>query len=284
MVNANPSRSPGWEDLSSDDQDLFVQHAGPALERRNEAFFRARRALWIDWILTGGIGLFGIWVLGWSAMTAVLLLLVTFWLGWIADVVQWQLRAPNLAITYVRDGNDMRLWQIVAILRGKRRQAPDVRGHPSLALSVTIDLIAGGAAMALLWRGMHEADTDIMTLAMSPSLLLGVALIIVFSILPAQRARLRPAADGSVALPLFSVGQRGIGLLVLVFGLMAAGGGTLGGSVLMSGAYGFFVVMAAIELIWGLPMLRAETDWLQRQRAQAGMVHIEKTGENQDPP
>jgi len=284
VVNPNASRSLRWEDLSSGDQDLFVRHAGPALERRNEAFFRARRALWIDWILTGGMGLFGIWVLGWSAMTAVGLLLATFWLGWIADVVQWRLRAPNLAISYVRDGDDMRLWQIVSILRGRRRQAPDVRGHPSLALSVIVDLIAGSAAMALLWRGLQEAGTDFLTLAKSPSLMLGVALIIVVGILPAQRARFRPAVDGSVALPLFSVGQRGIGLLVLVFGLMAAGGGPLGGSVLMSGAYGFFVAMAAIELIWGLPMLRAETDWLQRQRAQAGIVHFEKTGENQNPP
>ena len=276
-------RAPGWEDLSSGDQTLFVQHAGPALERRNEAFFRARRALWIDWILTGVIGLLGIWVLGWSATTAVLLLLATFWLGWIADVVQWRLRAPNLAISYVRDGNDLRLWQIVANLRGRRQQAPDVLRHPSLAVSVIVDLIAGSVAMALLWRGLQEAGTDFLTLAKSPSLLLSVALIIVIGILPAQWARLRPAADGSVALPLFSVGQRGIGLLLLVFGLMAAGGGTLGGSVLMSGAYGFFVIMAAIEFIWGLPMLRAETDWLQKQRAQAGMVHIEKTGENQNP-
>lgn len=276
-MNANTGRSLGWEDLSPGDQDLFVRHAGMALERRGEAFFHARRALWIDWILTGSIGLFGIWVLGWSAMTAVLLLLATFWLGWLADVAQWLLRAPNLAISYVRDGDDMRLWQIVAILRGKRRQAPDVRGHPSLALSMSVDLVAGGAAMALLWRGLHEAGVDVIALAMSPTLLLGVALIVVVGILPAQRARFRPAADGSVALPLFSVGQRGIGLLLMVFALMAAGGGTLGGSVLMSAVYGFFLLMAAIELIWGLPMLRTEADWLRQQRGQAGMLHAEPT-------
>lgn len=66
---------------------------------------------------------------------------------------------------------------------------------------------------------------------------------------------------------MFRVGQRGIGLLVLSFALMAAGGGGLDGAWLGGAAYGFFLLMGLIELIGGVPRARAEAAWLRRRRA-----------------
>lgn len=258
-----PIKSPlGVEDLIPADQDLFAEHAESALSRRDKPFFKARRALWIDWLLTGGIGLFGLLILGWSAATAALLLIASFWLGWLADLVLWLLRSRGLQISYQRAGDDMRFWQIVAILRGKRRQPPDIRSHPTLGLSLCVDLVAGGTASVLMLNGLHTAGNDLVADLTSPGLLISASLIVIGGIGPGLRARFSPAADGSVPLPVFSVGQRGIGLLVLTFALMAVGGGALSASLLMGCAYGFFVLMAAIELIWGLPELRRETHWL----------------------
>lgn len=265
-MTAPTKPSLGLEDLIASDQALFAEHAERALSRRDKHFFKARRALWIDWLLTGGIGLFGLLVLGWSAATAALLLLATFWLGWLADLVLWLLRSRGLQISYQRAGDDMRFWQIVAILRGKRRQAPDIRSHPTLGLSLCVDLVAGGSASVLMLNGLHIAGNDLIAELTSPGLMISVALIIIGGIGPGLRARFSPAADGSVPLPVFSVGQRGIGLLVLTFALIAAGGGTLSASLLMGCAYGFFVLMAAIELIWGLRELRVDAEWVQKFR------------------
>jgi hypothetical protein len=51
--------------------------------------------------------------------------------------------------------------------------------------------------------------------------------------------------------------------LVLVFALMAGGGGSLAATALVGCAYGFFVVMGLVELVWGMPALRAEADWVR---------------------
>ena len=227
-------------DLSEADQTLLSQHAASALGRRGALFFRARRALWIDWLLTGSIGMFGIFILGWSASTATLLLLATFWFGWLGDLALWLLHSRALEISYQRAGDDLRFWQVVAILRGKRRQQPEVRSHPTLGLSLCVDFVAGCTASVLLVSGLRTAGIDVLAELSSPSLLISVAIIVIAGIGPGLRARFTPATDGSVPLPVFSVGQRGIGLLVLNFALMAVGGGALSARLVMASAYGFF--------------------------------------------
>jgi hypothetical protein len=261
-MNAASNPPLGLEALAVSDQAFFAQHADSALRRRDARFFEARRALWVDWLLTGGIGLFGLLVLGWSAATAALLLLATFWVGLIADLVLWLLRSRELRISYQSAGDDMRFWQLVALLRGKRRQPPDPGSHPPLVLSLCVDLVAGCTASVLMLSGLDTAGIDLIAELTSPGLLISAALVAAGGIGPGLRARFTPAADGSVPLPVFSVGQRGIGLLVLTFALMAVGGGALSARLLMGCAYGFFVLMAAIELIWGVPELRRERDWL----------------------
>ena len=267
MARQTHPRALGWDDLGSGDQALFLRDVDGAIARRDADWFAARRALWIEWVLTGLVGLVGLFVLGWSAPTSALLLLAAFWLVWIVDIVQWLSRADALATSLSREADDERIWQIAALLRGTRRRAPDARGNPTPLLSIVVDLVAGAAATALLLRGLGAAGVDRTVIAAdSGSLLLGVALLVAAGIAPMLHARLRRRADGGVALPTFRFGQRGIGLLVLVFALMAAGGGTLAPRVLLACAYGFFLVMGAIELLFGLRSTREDTEWLRRKR------------------
>lgn len=74
---------------------------------------------------------------------------------------------------------------------------------------------------------MPGKEDDPLAELQSSRMLAAVALIVCAGIVPSLRMRMKPAADGSVAPPPFAAGQRGIGLLVLGFVLMAVGGGTL---------------------------------------------------------
>ena len=256
----------GWDDLCSADHTLFLRDVDGAVARRDDAFFAAQRALWLDWVATGAVGLIGMLLLGWSATTSALLLLASYWLGWFVDLVQWRARSAALDATQARESDDARIWQIAAVLRGTRRRLPDARGQPGLGLSIAVDLVAGLAATALLVRGFEAAGAEIATVLRSPALLLAVGLLVVGGTLPLLFARLRRSRDGTVALPPFRLGQRGIGLLVLVFALMAAGGGSLAPAVLLACAFGLFALVGTLELVFGVRALRRETEWLRQKR------------------
>ena len=266
-VNVNMPQPPLWDTLPASDQALFSQHASAAIARRGKSFLRARRALWIDWLLTGVLGLLGIVVLGWSSAVAALLLMASFWLGWLADIALWALRKDALAISYRNITDDMRFWQIVAVLRSKRRQPADTHQHPPLGLSLIVDLVAGATASALLARGFGNAGIAIQELATSTSLIASLFAILLFGVAPALKARLQRAPDGSVELPAFCAGQRGIGLLIVIFALMTITGGSLAANLLMGAVSVFFIIMAVVELIWGVPELIREREWVSDQLA-----------------
>lgn len=256
-----------WKAIDAGDQEWFVQHMPTALARRDAGYLVSLRRRWIEWVITGGIGLFGLLVLDWSALHAVMLLLITHWLGWLTDLVQWRLRAKALLLAYRIEHDDTRFWQLVAILRGKRRAVVDRNTAPPLGLSIAVDLVAGAVATVLTLQGLQRSGAELMPALISSSVVAAALLILAFGVLPDLRSRLALQPDGSVTLPVFRVGQRGIGLLVLVFGLMAAGGGTLAGSWLMGCVYGFFMLMGAIELRWGVTHAKAEIEWLRRERS-----------------
>lgn len=252
--------------LDRDDRMFVQQHIDGALSRRGPDFLRARRALWIQWLWSGCLGIGGMLLLGWSGQQAALLMLATFWLGWIEDVVVWRLRSPGLATSLQHAADDLRFWQFVAILRRRRKQAPDTAGHPSLALGLIVDLVAGTTASVLILSGLERNGSDVQHALAAPSLALAIVVAIVVGFIPSLRVRLAHSGDGSTPLPLFAVGQRGIGMLVLAFGLMALGGGSLAPALLVGCAYGFSVLMASIELAWGIPALRAEVSWAETLR------------------
>lgn len=252
--------------LDRDDQDFVRAHIDGALSRRGPDFMRARRALWIQWLWSGCVGIGGMLLLGWSGQQAALLMLATFWLGWIEDLVVWRLRAPGLAISLGHAGEDMRFWQFVAILRKKRKQAPDISGHPAIALGLIVDLVAGATATVLVLSGLERSGSHPAHALATPGLIIAVIVAVVIGGVPSLRARLARTDDGSTPLPLFAVGQRGIGMLVLAFAVMASGGGALAPAVLVGCAYGFGMLMAAIELAWGIPALHAEHGWTRALR------------------
>jgi hypothetical protein len=254
--------------LDRDDRQFMREHAAGALARRGPEFLRARKALWVQWLCGGAIGLAGIGLLHWSSREAALLLLVTFWLGWIEDLIIARLRADGLAIGLQHAADDLRVWQFVALLRGRRKQPPDPAGHPPVALGLIVDAVAGITASVLVISGMQPVNLDAWSATSTLGLALAVALSIASGTWPSLRARLVRGKDGSTPLPAFAVGQRGIGLLVLAFGLMAVQGGALAPVVLVASAWVFRIVMAAIELIWGMPLLRADARWIETRLRQ----------------
>jgi len=256
-----------WKALDPGDQKWFVQHTPIALARREAGYLSSLRRRWIEWLTTGGIGLFGLLVLDWSALHAVVLLLITHWFKWLTDLVQWRLRAKALPLAYRIEHDDTRFWQLIAILRGKRRAAPDASTAPPLGLSIAVDLVAGAVATVLTLQGLQRGGVEVLPSLISPSVVAAALLILAFGVVPDLQSRLALKLDGSITLPVFRVGQRGIGLLVLVFGLMAAGGGTLAGIWLMGCVYGFLMLTGAIELRWGVAYAKSETEWVQRERS-----------------
>jgi hypothetical protein len=254
--------------LDPSEHEWFAAHARSALVRRDEAWFRTLRWRWLEWLLTGLVGLFGLAVLDWTATTAALLLLASHWLGWLLDVVQWLLRGPEIRVARAQDHDDMRAWQLVDVMRGRRSRPPQIGSDPALGLSIAVDLVAGAVASVLALQGLQRDGVDLAASLGDDGALVALALLVIGS-LAALRTRLRRRDDGSVALPVFRVGQRGIGLLVLVFGVMGAGGGSLVGRWMVGAVYVFFVLMGALQLAVDLPHLRAATDWLRREIERA---------------
>lgn len=250
-----------WAALEEGDRRYVRAQVDGALARRGEDFLRGRRALWIQWLSTGCIGLAGLLFLGWSASQAVLLMLAAFWIGWIEDLVVWCLRRQGLAISVQHAADDGRFWQLLAILRKRRKQAPDSGGHPPPALGLIVDATAGVVASALIVSGLEREGGALQAALAAPALVPAILVMLVAGTLPSLRTRLMVRGNGSTPLPAFAAGQRGIGLLVLVFGVIALGGGRLAPSVLVGGAYGFGILMASIELAWGIASLRDDARW-----------------------
>lgn len=255
------------------DQAWFETHAPLALARRDAAFLRARRAMWIEWVASGVIGLAGLFVFGWSAVEAALLLILGFWLGWLVDVVQWCLRRQSLGASYRDATDDMHVWHHVAVRRGRLRNLPAQSGHPSLVLGICVDAVAGGTASVLFAQGLARGGVDLLTGSTAANgLWIGALLCAFVGFVLALRNRLARRPGGGTPLPVFAVGQRGIGLLVLVFALTGVGGGFLAAGALVGCAYAFFIVMGLIELIWGVPALAADAQWLRGHLAAGGLA------------
>jgi hypothetical protein len=258
--------NPVWDQLDEHDRQHFAQHWAPALTRCETVQLAARRALWREWCVAGAIGLIGLAVLRWPPALLALLLLGGFWLGWLVDLLLWCLRAHALAVGAAIQADDARVWQIVAQLRGQRRAAPVAGGGATLGVGLVVDLVAGSVATVLLWYGLEAAGADPGALLTQAALWSGLGAMLLLGVVPSLPARFRRDPGGAVPPPLFQVGQRGLGLLLWVFALRAAGGGALAPAMLVGGAFAFQLGMGLIELRIGLPRLQADAEWLRSQR------------------
>lgn len=257
----------GSESISDIDRAFFARHAPRALARRDDAYFLRQRLVWADWLVTGIVGLLGLYVFGWPATTAALVLVAGFWLGWLGEVVIVIARGRALAQAIGEAHDNEYVWALVDVMRGKRRDTAGVRSGPGMGLSIVVDLVAGGVATALLMRGFASAGIEVVEVVRSQAFVSGTAILLATGVLPLLASRLTARAD-ALEPPMFRVGQRGIGLIVLVFALMAAGGGALAAKTLMTGAFGFLLVMGAIMSFVDVPRQRDAVDWLRRMRGE----------------
>lgn len=263
------SRLPAWSRMPGDDRKLFVRLHVEATTHRDARYFASQRARWGEWCTQGAVGLFGLLVLGWSGDTAALLLFAAFWLNWLTDMAQWALHRRELAQAALHEDERAHYWQLVAFLRGRWRETPQYARGPALVAGLVIDVFWGAVATVLFAFGLRAAQVDAARLLASASLWIG-ALLLLVSMLPTLPARLRPGAHRTLALPQFRYGQRGIGLCLLVFGLMAVGGGRLGGSVLVGCVDGFALLVGLVNLTWGVRSERADLAWIEQQTAAIG--------------
>lgn len=258
----------GLSSIPEVDRAFFARHAPRALARRDDAYFLRQRLVWADWLVTGVVGLLGLYRFGWSPTTAALVLVAGFWLGWLGEVVFVIARGRALAQALGEAHDDEYVWALVDVLRGRRRDAAGVRSGPGMGLSIVVDLVAGAAATALLLRGFAGAGIDVVEVVRSNAFVSGTAILLATGVLPLLASRLTARSD-ALEPPMFRVGQRGIGLLVLVFALMAAGGGALAAKTLMAGAFGFLLSIGAIQSFVDVPRQRDRADWL-RHRLRSG--------------
>ena len=257
------------EPLNDVDRAFLARHAPSALARRGAPFFLRQRLVWGDWIVTGIVGLVGLHALGWSATTAAFVLIAGFWLGWLGDVAFVLARGRALAAAIADAADDDYLWALVGVLRGQRRSAAGYgRGGPGMGVSIVVDLVAGAAATLLAWRGFAEAGVDVEATLRSADFLSASAILFATGVLPLFVSRLTARVE-VLEPPVFRVGQRGIGLVVFVFALMAAGGGTLAPKVMMTVAFAFLLLMGLVQLAFDLPHRQRAAAWLREQRAEA---------------
>lgn len=254
--------------LSEADSAFFARHAPAALARRDAAYFRRQRLSWGDRVATGVVGLLGLYVLGWPALTTALVLVAGFWFVWLGDFLFWLARRDAIAVASGVAADDEYVWALLRVLRGERRDAAGMgRAGPPFGVSIVVDLVAGAAATALLARGVFASGAELAGVLRSGAFVGGAMVMFATGFPPLLVARLR-AASGAVEPPLFRYGQRGIGLLVLVFALMAAGGGALSTTAMLTAAYVFLVAIGVLQWAIDLPRQQRAAEFLRRQLPQ----------------
>ena len=245
----------------------FLGREAPgAIARRGAVWLRMRIVSNLEAIVLALVTLYGLLVLGWGPELAIAMMFGGLAIAWLGDAVLWAFRRRAAAVAAGREIDDRAVWAIVDTLRGRTDSPRRVGGDLPLGVSLVADAIGLAVATALVTRAWEARGFGIGELLEEPGLVVGLA-ITAIAALPAQVGRLVSPAE-AIVLPRARSGQRGIGIVVLVFALMAAGGGTFSPVLLPAIAAGLVGGIALLDLGATLPAERVACEWLARDVAR----------------
>lgn len=243
----------------------FAECAPAALLRRTPARLRAQAASMLQWLVIGGIGLFGVYAWHWSAMTLLLVWLAGIAVGIVGDFLKWLFMRSRLIRQMDRFSDDQFVWAMVMAMQKNEQQIREDALHrhrPGLGL--TLDLVFGVIATVLFAAWFRHKGIDVVALVRDDIALQRALVAVAVTPLIGLVSGLATLAKSAEAEIDFQAGGRGVGLFFVMFAFMFfsdQGGDAVRSLVVFIN--GAAVAVAALAA-FGLWIMARERDWLAR--------------------
>lgn len=248
----------------------FAECAPAALARRSRARLFAQAASMLQWLLIGGIGLVGIYVWQWSAMTLLLVWLAGIGVGIVSDACKWLFMRARLVRQMDRFSDDQFVWAMVmAMQKNEPRIREDALHRHRPGLGLALDLIFGTIATVLFAAWFRHQGIDVIALVRDDVALQRALIAVAATPLIGLASGLANLAQSAEAEIDYQAGGRGVGLFFVIFAFMFfsdAGGDAVRALVVFINAA---AVVVAVLAGLGLWIMARERDWLARHLAGA---------------
>jgi hypothetical protein len=251
----------------------FSECAPAALARRTPARLRAQAASMLQWLVIGGVGLLGVYVWHWSAMSLLLVWLAGIAVGIAGDALKWLFARARLIRQMERFSDDQFVWAMVmAMQKNELRIREDALHRHRPGLGLTLDVVFGTIAAVLFAAWFRHEGIDAIVLVRDDvalqRALIAVALTPLIGLV-AGLATLVKSADAEID---YQAGGRGVGLFFVMFAFMffsdAGGDAVRALVVFINGAAIAVAVLAGL----GLWIMARERDWLARHLSDTAVV------------
>lgn len=248
----------------------FAECAPAALARRTRARLLGQAASMLQWLLIGAIGLVGIYVWQWSAMSLLLVWLAGVGVGIVSDAFKWLFMRARLVRQMDRFSDDQFVWAMVMAMQKHAQQIREDALHRHRpGLGVALDLIFGTIAAILFSLWFRHEGIDVVALVRDDVALQRALIAVAATPLVGLASGLATLARSAEAEIDYQAGGRGVGLFFVIFAFMffsdAGGDAVRALVVFINGAAVVVAVLAGL----GLWIMARERDWLARHLAGA---------------
>lgn len=225
----------------------------------------------LQWLVVGGIGLIGVFVWHWSAMTLLLVWLAGIAAGIAGDLAKWLIARQRLIRQMERFSDDQFVWAMVMAMQKNAQQIREEALHrhrPGFGLA--LDLIFGTVATILFIAWFRHEGIDVMGLVRNDIALQRALMAVAATPLIGLVTGLATMAKSRDAEIDYQAGGRGVGLLFVMFAFMffteGRGDAVRSLVIFVNGA----TVAVAVLAGFGLWIMARERDWLARHLGVAG--------------
>ncbi|MBL0041856.1 MAG: hypothetical protein IPP28_12615 [Xanthomonadales bacterium] len=264
MAMANAGNGIRYIEIDAAMRKRFDVCAPAALARRSPSRLRAQAMSMLQWLVIGGIGLFGLYVWHWPAASLLVVWLAGVAVGIFSDLVKWVFARQRLIRQLESFSDDQFVWHMVTAMQKNenriREEATQVyRPGTGLAFDLGFGLIA--TFLFALW--FRHQELDVIALVRSDIALQRALLVVAATPLVAMIATLATLGRARDAEIDYQAGGRGLGLFFVIiafmfFSEMPDAMGKL--MVFVNGATLVIGLLAA----FGLWLMAQERDWLAR--------------------
>jgi hypothetical protein len=250
-------------------RDRFRAEAPAALARRSRSWFAEQSWGALEPALTGGVALVGLWLLEWPGVAVLAFALAAIWNAVACDIAKLVLANAAVHREAEQWSAERTFWTIAeAIREGKREMRADALLPYRPGTGLFVDLVFGGIATAVMLAAIEERPREVlaaltgsdaaryMLAGMLGAQWLATLATIARHRLPGERAPMR-----------FGAGVRGLGLFIVMFVAVMSEGAARAMTLALAMNTGL-LALAGISL-FGLWLIRGETEWLRRELAQA---------------
>lgn len=204
-------------DITVEFERRYRQHAAAALSRLTPATLRAQAWNMVHWSLIALSGLFGLYQLGWSPLSLLLLFVAGHSGGVLAEALKWLLFRREYRVAIDAQNDDRLVWAMVMAKRkGEKRIFASALQQTDPGQSVMVDSYAMAAAIALLGLQLRHLGMEPAVLLEDRWWLLNALLAIFWPFIALLDLQMARSGGATVAHQQFQPGGRGIGMLLVV--------------------------------------------------------------------